>query len=457
MRETQKASSLGVDAEMLDNLVEYFATRPLNGQPESFYCSNPYQRPMRSQDLRPGMFSRPLALGELTTPAHLQAQRLLQTIYEQDLVLLPRDKRFDRVAMNDFYADDYRIAGQIIRSMLERYAFNWLNVEIGVTGNWTIESFKAWSENIMSGISTSESALTRFVERSSRPKDAVRFFLIQCAGDFLAEASAMARNVLGNFGTHQSELFKILIDEYGYGVHEKKHSTIFENMMRQAGLDATAHYYWQFYTASSMALTNYFHYISANHQHFFRYLGALYYTEASLAYATQTQSRAIKLAFGDEVDTLYFDEHTHIDVHHGRMAFDKLIAPAVREYGESILPEIVSGFEEFRFLQDVADQDLFAHLAWHERLVPLSAVQTPAPPANAATHSFTERAGELSVTHVHGVSERFTVEDGEISIVASPFVSVPLRAGESIVIPPGHLHGSIVTSGTCRYSVTALD
>jgi len=221
-------------------------------------------------------------------------------------------------------------------------------------------------------------------------------------------------------------------------------------------LNANAHHYWQFYTAGSMALTNYFHFISANHQHFFRYLGALYYTEASLAYATQTQSRALKMAFGTNFDTLYFDEHTHIDAHHGRMAFEKLIVPAVRRFGESILPDIIRGFEEFRLLQDVADREMFAHLTWHEQLAPISDGQFPVLPSDARSHEFMEDKDELSVTHTHGVAELFTVTEGEISIVASPFVTLTLQAGESIWIPPGHLHGSLVNSSQCRYSVTAL-
>ncbi len=117
----------------------------------------------------------------------------------------------------------------------------------------------------------------------------------------------------------------------------------------------------------------------------------------------------------------------------------------------------VRGFEEFRFLQDVAGQDLFAHLAWNERLAPLTASQAPVAPVNAHTHTFVESEGELSVTHTHDVSEFFHVKTGEITVIASPFVSIHLRGGESIVIPRRHLHGSIVTSDECRYSLTALN
>ncbi|MCH8958661.1 MAG: iron-containing redox enzyme family protein [Proteobacteria bacterium] len=137
----------------------------------------------------------------------------------------------------------------------------------------------------------------------------------------------MARNVLGNFGLAQSELFKVLIDEYGYGVHEAKHSTLFGETLRSRGLSSDVHAYWQFYLASSLALTNYFHFVTRNHEHFFRYLGALYYTEASLAPATRKQSETLRAVHGDRVDTRYFDEHAHIDEDHARMVIDQIITP----------------------------------------------------------------------------------------------------------------------------------
>ncbi|KMQ80553.1 hypothetical protein BPMI_04741 [Candidatus Burkholderia pumila] len=95
------------------------------------------------------MFSRPLTVSELSAPGHLLVQRLLQTSYEQDHVMLPRQGKFSRGEMNDFYADDYRVAGQIIRPVLERYAFGWLDNELGVMGSWTVESFKALAENTL--------------------------------------------------------------------------------------------------------------------------------------------------------------------------------------------------------------------------------------------------------------------------------------------------------------------
>jgi hypothetical protein len=46
----------------------------------------------------------------------------------------------------------------------------------------------------------------------------------------------------------------------------------------------------------------------------------------------------------------------------------KLIIARVKQYGDSILPDVLRGFEEFRLLQPVADNDRHAHLSfWPSR------------------------------------------------------------------------------------------
>lgn len=437
--------------------MQNFANSRFFAQPAEFYNSGPFCRPLRPQDADICLLGRPLDFAELSHPNYLLAQRMLMNIYEQDMVFLPKDARnFNLDELKGFYDPEFVAAGRQIRPALERYVFDWLEKKVHVGGGWKLDSFMFFTNNILKSMECSESTLLHKLTTSADPQSAARFFLVQCAGDFLAEASAMGRNVLGNFGSHTSELFKIYIDEYGYGVHSKKHSTIFEDMLRDAGLSDEIHHYWQFYTASSISLINYFHYVSANHGAFFRYIGALYYTEASLAFTTKPQSEAIRRIFDGKVSTLYFDEHTHIDLHHGRMALEKLIIPLVNQYGEGILPDILRGFEEFRVLQSVADDDLYAHIAWHDSLDGLKAEASVLRTQLVPDLAFTEGKGELSVTHTHPVDELFWVSEGQMELRASPHKSVVLSAGEGIIIGKGMLHGSKVLSDSCHYSVTAL-
>ena len=58
----------------------------------------------------------------------------------------------------------------------------------------------------------------------------------------------------------------------------------------------------------------------------------------------------LRTVFGKPVDTYYFDEHYHIDAHHGRMAFEYVVAPAIARHGNGIIPDIVRGMEELQLL-----------------------------------------------------------------------------------------------------------
>lgn len=456
---TVKVSERSVKSEpdQIKNALNSFSRASHFAQPKDFYTSSPYQRPSRGQDISDTIINSSLEKSDLLSNNHLLAQRLLLNIYEQDMVFLPQSPRaLDLQEFKSFYDPQLMACGKQIRPALEHYLYDWLEKEIHVNGPWCQESFMAHTHAILEDIATGESSLYQVLTSSSNPRRAAKFFLAQCAGDFLSEASAMARNVLGNCGEHTSELFKILIDEYGYGVNDRKHSTIFENMLKQLGMSHHIHYYWQFYTASSLSLTNYFHYVSANHGAFFRYIGAMYYTEASLAITTKHQSRAIKDIFGSEVSTEYFDEHNHIDVYHGQMALNRLIIPLIKQYGSKIIPDLIRGFEEFRLLQDLADAEMFAHIKWHDEMDLHRAKASELYGKRAPDTHFTEARNELSVIHSHSADELFMVESGELKFVVSPEQSFLLKAGEGVVIPRGMIHGTCVTSDSCHYSVTAL-
>ncbi|MDF2792810.1 MAG: cupin [Pseudomonas orientalis] len=445
--------ALSSDAEALT----HYGSASAFAQPRSFYTNSPFQRPSRPQDISDVIISTRLTSDQLSDSHHLLAQRLLLNIYEQDLVFLPKPPmELDLKAFKQFYDPEHAASGKKIRPLLEQYLYDWLKQEVHINGSWCLESFVAHTDKVLEDVAQSESKLQKVLTTSRNPERAARFFMTQCAGDFLSEASAMARNVLGNCGVYTSELFKILIDEYGYGVDKKKHSTIFEDMLKDMGMSHHVHHYWQFYTAGSLSLTNYFHYVSANHGELFRYIGAMYYTEATLALTTKHQSSAIKAIFGDSVSTDYFDEHSHIDVHHGRMALQRLILPMIKQFGSKIIPDLVRGFEEFRLLQDIADEELYAHIKWHDELDEHRALAAAQQGTKPVDLRITETEHELSVPHTHPNDELFWVETGELDFVASPDLSVRLKAGEGVVIPKGMLHGTRVVSPSCTYTVTAL-
>ena len=445
--------------------LQEFGKCPLFGNTEEWLMEdNPYRRPIRPQVLRYMDFERVLRKDEILTYSSLAANRILLNVYEADLVLLPAggfERRADDFRL--FYSPQIKVLGEMLRPTLERHVFGFLDDEVAVSGAWTQESLGAYFTALFDKVETSdELPLVRAIRESRAPRHAALTLLVQLAGDFLSEASAMARNVLGNFGAAQSELFTIVIDELGYGVHRAKHSTLFERTMSSAGLEPHVHAYWQFYLTSSLLMNNYFHFICKDHAQFFRYLGALFYIETMFRKICRDVGQCLSQTFEGGVDVDYFTEHVHIDKHHGQMVLQRVILPLVGKHGSSIVPDIVRGFEEAQVLGAIADDDFASQVRWSDDEQRYKALHDTVF-ANLAKASdppvvqrFTEPRGELSVTHVHDGDELCHVVSGVMRFVTGHERSVLLHPGEGTVIRHNRLHGAIIESDECVYDIHSV-
>ena len=116
---------------------------------------------------------------------------------------------------------------------LEKYLFSFLDDEIVLSSNWTMRTVKEYFSNFCieaRRLDTLPSA--EAIVNAKQPATAARDWLVQLAPDFLIESSPMARYASGNYGALSSSLFKIIIDELGYGEYKRKHSTLFEETMK---------------------------------------------------------------------------------------------------------------------------------------------------------------------------------------------------------------------------------
>lgn len=444
---------------------ELYAANPLYSDCEEWLITdNPYRRPIRPRILKYLDFGKVLKVGEQLQYSALAAQRMLFNIYEADLMFLPPGGLTESTLADfrNFYSDENKLLGELIRPTLEKHVFGFLENEVHISGHWSAAALKEYLFAVQAAQQDEPSKTLQVIRTSSNPQDAGRVFLIQLGSDFLSEASPMARNVLGSFGSPQSELFKVLIDEYGYGVHATKHSALFEKTLQSAGLKSDIHAYWQFYLTSSMALSNYFHYVSRCHSRFFRYLGALYFVEATFAHICRQMAETLNEVFSGQLDVEYFREHIHIDRHHGRMVFDKILTPIIEQHGEFAIHEILRGFEEVQILQRLADEDFIEQIAWMDRsayfksLAPRVAEKLRRGELNFPAQVFVEPKHELSVTHVHDGDELCLIESGVMEFVTGHGRSTLLHAGEGTVIQRNRLHGAIIASEECRYHIISI-
>ncbi|MBN1204941.1 MAG: iron-containing redox enzyme family protein [Myxococcaceae bacterium] len=416
---------------------------------QAWLLDSPYRRPTDLSTLPVEALSEPVRLGQLFTQRSLVLNRLLFNIYEQNNLYLPqaRFSEADTEAFHRFYAPDFMAANAFVRPAVERACFQLLDDELTVDGPWTMEHLEAYCQKLLTDFEATPSEVCRRVDQAAFPKQAARMFLIQVAPDFLSEASQMARALPGNFGPVHSELTKIFIDEFGYGVFQHKHSTLFERTLESVGLNSRVHAYYYWYLPSSLLMTSYFHWITSNKPRWFEYVGALYWIEAVVPHFNRQFSKLLKAQFGQDTDTEYFDEHVGIDLHHRRMALDKLIRPTVQLYGDSVIPAMVRGIEASRLLGDLAERDFFAQMDFCEALHGgKAAPEGPVDLAGAAEHP----KGWFLEPRVCDVETVLAVAAGEVEVDGGYLTPRVLRTGEAVAIPAGRMVGARVASEGAR-------
>jgi Iron-containing redox enzyme len=452
------------NAVEVNRLIQRYAVNPLFQDVQEWVIrNNPYRRPLRPQDLKSINFNLTLKKHSALNYSALAAHRMLLNVYENDLVLLPKEDFASKKSDFElFYSNENKLLGEFIRPTLESHVYGFLSSEINVPSQWSVDNLKAYVWELVAQHNQSESVVADAIVASANPRQAAFLFLMQVSSDFLSESSPAARIVLGSYGSMLSEMFKILVDEYGYGVYKTKHSTLFEETMVNCGLLPEVHAYWQFYLSSWLALINYFHYLSRDHSKLFKFIGILFYSEATLGHTCRLWSRMMSSVFGSDFDTIYFDEHTHIDAYHGRMAFDNLLLPAIAKYGQGIIEDIVRGIEEYRLLLEISDNDFIEQLNWSEQ------ADKYKPLAQSIYHkicnqelqfpkqTFAKSAQELSVTRTYDEDQLLVVESGALDILTGYNQFFNLQAKEAVIIPRNRLNGSIVKSEECTYQIYSL-
>ena len=184
----------------------------------------------------------------------------------------------------------------------------------------------------------------KYLSQSPFSSEHYKNFLIQSSADLLAEASASAFGIVGEFGAPQSALFRVLIDEFGYGVHDKKHSVLYRETLRGFGLCQEYNAYWPLFDTVTLSLHNTIHYLFQNPRNFFLQVGFLLFAETSYQRSTTQHHRYLR-QFHPQIDARYFGEHAHIDLHHTAMILDEVAAPLIAKFGVEVGGEIIKGAE----------------------------------------------------------------------------------------------------------------
>lgn len=459
--------------------VHSFASDELfTGGPHVLHEPNPYRRMLMPDAVAEVDFGAPLLASEYAGHRALAGHRILGTFYEAETVLLPEQGLATlRGDFDAFYGPRLRRIRESCLSDLEDFAFSFLAGEVEVTGGCTVDVLEAYFQHAVAEAEQGESASLAAIAGASDPAVAADTYLVQLALDGLTEASAMSRNLGGAYGPEQSALFKIFIDEFGYGVFEAKHTSIFSKLLRSRAMQTHVHAYWNFYLAAPMATNNYYYYLSRDHAKFFRYAGAVTYAEAVFAPGFVKMIETYRGVFGDEVDLHYCEEHAHIDQHHGRITRDQVLLALARRHGDGVVPELLRGIAEARLLGAWFEEDTAAQIRWADsidrhRELGAAALDGDAVAAGGTGGSTARGTGgsaggsagrpqrvELAAGHPFGTRNHdepvvLQLADGEADLVTTA-TGRPHRLvrGDAVLVPAGRVYGVLAVSPRCAYQL----
>lgn len=444
---TVQPQESSVDKEVgspLGKRILTFASNPLfGGDGHVIHGSNPYRRMLVPDTLAEADFHRPPGADEWSAHRSLATHRLLGTFYEAETVLLPEQ---GLAGLHDdfelFYGADLRALRESSVSELERFAFACLTDAVDISGTATTETLDAYFQHVVAEAETGPSPALTAIAAARDRETAADLYLVQLALDGLTEASAMSRNLAGAYGPEQSALFKIFIDEFGYGVHDAKHTTIFAKLLRSRGMATHVHAYWNFYLAGPLATNNYYYYLSRDHAKFFRYAGAVTYAEAVFAPAFVEMIKVYRDIFGADVDLHYCDEHAHIDEHHGRITREQVLLALAERHGPRVIPELLRGIAEARLIGGWFEEDTAAQIRWSDDLTRHRELAGSARCAAGPPQRLELSPGQPFGTRSHDHSVVLQVDRGEVDLISTP-TGPPERLvrGDVLLVPAGRPYG----------------
>ena len=410
---------------------------------------NPYRRPVRPEDLETIDFTSPLSDQTVFDLSALASHRMLLNIYEAQTLLLP--EKNEAPLLEDFhlfYSQRNKLLGEIVRPFLESHVFTILREGSNSSQEW---SRAALRDRFCAAAGECEQGETRVRDAIASSRDrrsAVKMMLIQFIGTFASKATT-----LGSLLVAARDHAGIEIDPRS--LPDMADLTAVQQLAKSRGITASPHAHWQFYLSTTLALTNYLHYICHDPGRFFKGLGALYSLRARQHMFCRLQGELLHDLHGAEIDTAYFDGQS-TDFDPGQ-TFDRILAPVIDRFGDRILPDLASGLEEFQRQQQLADRDFIDQIRWlsqterYRHLANRLNEKIQHENIEVDLETFVEPRDLCSTTHVHDDHRLVVIESGSMLFWGNLGMKERFDPGDMILIPRNRLHGSTVISEECTY------
>jgi hypothetical protein len=171
--------------------------------------------------------------------------------------------------------------------------------------------------------------------------------------DGLVEASQLSRTLGGVSNDIHAVMTRLLVEEYGGGRLNRKHSTFFTAMLTELGMLTEPESYFDLVPWEVLAAINHSFLLSERKRFYLRYVGGLLHTEISVPAAFDNYRAAAERLGMSEAARGYWELHIREDERHGQWMLHDVALPLAAKYPKEAW-EIVLGYDQQRLMSDRA-------------------------------------------------------------------------------------------------------
>ena len=201
-----------------------------------------------------------------------------------------------------------------------------------------------------SDLSPSSSGSGRYF-RHQMNSDGYRRLLAIASLDGLVEASQLSRTLGGVSNQIHAMMTRLLVEEYGGGRLNRKHSTFFSAMLNELNMSIEPEAYLELVPWQVLAGINHSFLLSERKRFYLRYVGGLLYTEISVPAGFDNYRAAAERLGLSEAARGYWELHIKEDQRHGQWMLHDVALPLAARYPAEAW-EIVLGYDQQKFFSE---------------------------------------------------------------------------------------------------------
>jgi Iron-containing redox enzyme len=258
-----------------------------------------------------------------------------------------------------FWYDDLRHytneRSHYIRSVRDRIESVWQQWEISqidIVALQQLDVKQALNERAQFDLDPPLNEHTRYI-REEMSAAGYQHLLAIASFDGLIEASRLSRILGGAANEVQCTLVRVLLEEYGNGRLNRKHSTFFAQMLAEFGMHTEPEAYFDLVPWEVLAGINHNFLLTECKRYFLRYNGGLAYFEVAGPAIYRNYLAAAQRLQLSEAARGYWELHIKEDERHGRWMMDDVALPLADMYPDRAW-ELVLGYDQEKLIGDRA-------------------------------------------------------------------------------------------------------